>query len=440
MLRNLKESYEEEFSPQRTRDFVFFTAQGDRFLFDRGEDIVIYAASTVRTLTPVFGVSCNLVTKPFIVAEAQGGISYIWKMQVDRKLLRPGFYDIQVQADIGNGRTVGGCCTFGYDVENMCAEVMRPGDFDAFWETSLKRLDDLELNALCGEKTVYTAGQIDDYNLAKASLVGDYDPAGHKYETVESYEVSFDSVGGVRIHGWFAKPVTEEKCRAMLVLPGAGFNHRSRPLEHARHGYAALDIQVHGQELDGAPHEPTQVSIDFGDTAWGQKHYYNDIYLHCVQAVNYLCSRGDIDDRHIVTVGGSQGGRLSLTTAALDSRVSAVVAGIVHYANRPYLHWAEERNRLAEDGCGQPFTAGEGKACESDLYYDVVNFASRITCPVFLNGGLIDRISPPEGVEAIYRALGGRENRLLWMANMGHDWSWRFDQEAWKWLEKIMER
>lgn len=437
MLRNLKESYTAEFSAPRTKDFVFFTSNVDNFLFKKDEDVEIFAASTVRTMAPVFKVSRNLILTPFYVSRAEGGTSYIWSMKVEKNLLTPGFYDIQVSADLDNGRNVMGYCTFGYDVEHMLLNVNKPEDFDDFWKRSMKKLENVELDVICGERTVFTSGQIDDYNLAEASLIMDYDPDGHVYEKVESYEVSFMSVNGLRIHGWFARPVTEEKCPAMLILPGAGFNHRSRPLEHARHGYAALDIQVHGQPLDGEANVPIRASIDYGDTGFGQEHYYNDIYLHCIQAVNYLCSREDIDHSHIIAVGGSQGGRLSITTAALDKRITAVVAGIVHYANLPYIHWADDVNRRGRDGSEEEYWNFAQERVQSDLYYDVANFAKAVTCPVLLNGGLIDRISPPEGVLAVYQGVRSSRKKLVWLANIGHDWSYQFDTDAWKWLKEI---
>jgi hypothetical protein len=47
-----------------------------------------------------------------------------------------------------------------------------------------------------------------------------------------------------------AKPKVVGLFPGMLVFPGAGFASRSIPLEHARHGYLELDIQVHGQEVN----------------------------------------------------------------------------------------------------------------------------------------------------------------------------------------------
>lgn len=447
MLVNLKRPYDKSWSKRRTDYFAFFTARLDDFLFEKEEDVVIYVAGVKRTLTPVFKLCKNLIHVPFYVDKAQEVGSYMWTIRIDKSMLEPGFYDVEIEADQGDGTKLQGYCTFGYDIVHQNRQPNRPADFEQFWEQSLERLEGVALDPKFGEVTVYRGKQVDDYNVAQASIPCNYDPKGCLYDEVESYEVSFNSVDGLRIHGWLAKPVVKtesadnqtaaQKFPAMLVLPGAGYADRSRPLEHARHGYIALDIQVHGQELEKEQYEQTQVSIDYEDPAFRQKHYYNSIYLHCVQAINYLCSREDVDQKRIVTAGGSQGGRLSLTTAALDKRVTAVVAGIVHYADIPYLQWAREVNERGENGTEKPFAYTNSERMKGAAYYDVLNFAQDIQCPVMINGGLIDTISPPGGIAALYQYIGSREKHLKYMANMAHDWSYQFDIEAWKWLGKV---
>ncbi len=70
------------------------------------------------------------------------------------------------------------------------------------------------------------------------------------------------------------------------------------------------------------------------------------VYLNCIQAISYLASRPDVDKSRIVVVGGSQGGRLSVVLAGLDSRIAAAVPSIAHGANIPYIKWSEASNRV----------------------------------------------------------------------------------------------
>src|SRR5262249_56721140 len=57
--------------------------------------------------------------------------------------------------------------------------------------------------------------------------------------------------------------------------------------------------------------------------------------VECVRGVDFLCSRPEIDTSRIGVWGFSQGGGLSLATAALDRRISAAVAGVPWLCNFP---------------------------------------------------------------------------------------------------------
>jgi cephalosporin-C deacetylase-like acetyl esterase len=53
------------------------------------------------------------------------------------------------------------------------------------------------------------------------------------------------------------------------------------------------------------------------------------------------------------------------------------------------------------------------KVREAARYFDVANFASRITCPVLIGCGLIDETCPPEGILAAANQIRGRKEVVL---------------------------
>ena len=222
----------------------------------------------------------------------------------------------------------------------------------------------------------FDRAQINAYNLKNACLPADYDPDGHKVEEVESGKISFAGPDGGRVYAWLAKPKGAGPFPAMLVLPGAGFAARPRPLEHARHGYLAIDIQIHGQDVDLPKYPPLPGYYDRFQFEPVEAYYYYNVHLRVVQAVNYLVSRPDVDARRIVAVGGSQGGRLSIVIAGLDRRIAAAVACIANSPNQPHLHWVARCNDAKFDGmdlAGKPPVASgaEGRCL---AYYDPMNF------------------------------------------------------------------
>ncbi|MGC4056431.1 MAG: acetylxylan esterase [Paludibaculum sp.] len=56
------------------------------------------------------------------------------------------------------------------------------------------------------------------------------------------------------------------------------------------------------------------------------RYYFRRVYLGCVRANDYLTSLPKWDGEHLVVTGGSQGGALSIVTAALDPRVKGLAA------------------------------------------------------------------------------------------------------------------
>jgi cephalosporin-C deacetylase len=67
-----------------------------------------------------------------------------------------------------------------------------------------------------------------------------------------------------------------------------------------------------------------------------------------------------------------------------------------------------------------------------------MNFAPDIKCPVLMNGGLIDPVSPPYGVWAVYNRLGTRQKEIVPLPGHAHDWSAEFDRSAWRWLDSVL--
>jgi cephalosporin-C deacetylase len=440
MLLNLALPFSNVPSGPHDARLVFYSAQSDNLLFSDQKEIVIHCRAGLRSVGLSWTLARNTFRTPFLTgdAEALPANQFIIRLPTDK--LTPGFYDLRVMLDGGDGKPVPGICTFGYKADEMPITPDKPADFKAFWEEGKKELAKIPLDAQVEPFQDFKGKEIDAYNLASACLPGDYDPKGHRTEEVESAKVSFAGLGGIRVHGWLAKPLGNGPFPAMLVLPGAGFNSRPRPLEHARHGFLAMDIQVHGQDVD-LPGEYPKLPGYYGQFSYDppQSYYFYHVYLNCIQAINYLASRPDVDKTRIVVVGGSQGGRLSVCLAGLDPRIAATVPAIAHNANIPYQKWVEACNaaKPPTDGMDRegppPLPDTPEDRCLS--YYDDMNFASWVHCPVYMGAGLIDGVSPPSGTFAIYNQIASTDKTMTPFPGLGHDWSAEFDRRAWHWLD-----
>jgi cephalosporin-C deacetylase len=464
MNSNVACPYGDTCSPPQTPYLSFVSRHGGEMLFASGEQVEIVCQAGLRAVALRWTLHRNMVEKPFREGIAEPLPANRFVIPISTAGLHPGFYDLRVSLDSGlenagkepqTARPIRGACTFGWKADQMAIAQSRPADFKAFWEAAKAKLAKIPLDARQGPMQAFGPNEINDYNLTSACLPADYDPAGHRCEAVESGKVDFAGPDGGRVYGWLAKPAGKGPLPAMLVLPGAGFAARPRPLEHARHGYVALDIQVHGQDVDLKEY-PKLPGYD-NDIVYepASAYYYHDVYLRCLQALNYLRSRPDVDPKRLVVVGGSQGGRLAIVLAGLDPRIAAAVPCIAWGANQPQSRWVTRLNGYVPRKWPPVVDPALGKSDGMELagaaplfdepeerclaYYDPMNFAPDASCPALFNAGLIDPVSPPSSVFAAFNRWGCEEKTMVALDGLGHDWSAEFDRRAWRWLDETLQ-
>ena len=164
----------------------------------------------------------------------------------------------------------------------------------------------------------------------------------------------------------------------------------------------SFNPREHGNSQDDIKEKPRNYWIRGLDDKEG--YYYQGAYLDCVRAVDFLCSRKEVDPERIAVAGGSQGGGLSLSTAALDSRISLCAPHIPFLTNWDLYfktsHWPEMDKWIQ---------AKESRTRQSTLktmsYFDTMNMSAWIEYPVFMGVGLQDAICPPVTCFAVYNRV-----------------------------------
>ncbi|HEX4139861.1 MAG TPA: acetylxylan esterase [Candidatus Methylacidiphilales bacterium] len=437
MTVNLASPYRPIPSPPRSLEVQFVAPGQDDFLFAGPGAPRIVCIPGKRAIALEWSLARNCVETPFLRGTGAARFDNGFTIDVPAEGLEPGFFDLRVSLRLTDAETLEGRTTFGWRHEEMGVHPLRPEDFDEFWSRGLAKIDAVPPQPVVTLERTLQGKEIGLYNVQHAALPENYDPEGAKCDEVEVYRVRFASCDGATVEGWFAKPVGPGPFPGLLVLPGAGNNARPAPVEHARHGYATLDVQVHAQPVDAASYTPAP--DDSPVTRPEEKNHYA-IYLHAVQAARALPLLPGVDRERLAVLGGSQGGRLTVVVAALDPSFRAAVPAIAHFAYMPWLHGVMALNARKSPGDGAFTPAAEvSTALRVDSYFDVLNFAPRVRCPVLMNAGLTDRVSPPTGIFAIYRALPG-EKELVPLPNIAHDWAPAFDRYAWRWLERTLAR
>jgi cephalosporin-C deacetylase-like acetyl esterase len=320
----------------------------------------------------------------------------------EARLDAPGTLLLELEAKAADGRTLkahGGAVATPERIE---PSAPRPDDFDAFWDAKVEQLASVPPNPRLEPVVVEKPG-------------------------VQYWKVTLDHVNGTHINGQLARPESGEKFPAMLIVQWAGVYplQKGWAVDRAAEGWLTLNVLAHDLPIDepeafykeqsaGPLKDYPAIGNDDRETS-----YFLRMYLSCYRAAEYLATRPDWDGRTLVVTGGSQGGQQALVTAALHPKVTAAMANVPAGCDMlgpdagrspgwPKWYWATRDKDPV-------------KVRETSRYFDVVNFAPRIKCPVLVGVGLIDQTCPPAGIlaatnlipspkEVVILPLGGHQN------------------------------
>lgn len=332
----------------------------------------------------------------------------------------PGFLRCIVETEI-SGRSYRGLATAACEPERIRPGQSEPADFDAFWEEGRQHLARVPL---APEITLLPEACTEKLNV---------------------YHVSFgtfstDPTRPARLYGILCEPKAPGRYPALLRLPGAGARPYSGDKSTAERGFITLEIGIHGLPVNLPTEVYERLQVGALDAYWKvnlddrESYYFRRVYLGCLRANDLLVSRPSWDGRNLIAAGASQGGQLAIVTAALDPRVTALLA--VH----PGLcDVTPERLHLRATGQLLPYSAellahsphATPAKRATIAYYDTVNFARRVRVPGFYLWGYNDEICAPSSLYAAFNVIPAPKTLEL-MLEQGHS----YPPEQWEAMQR----
>ena len=318
---------------------------------------------------------------------------------------KPGFLRLRVWATYEGVRYYG-VATAGFDIDRIEPTTTVPEDFDAFWTKVLADNDKLEM-------------------LPQLELVPE-----KCTPKVNVYSASFQNHRkGCRMYGTMCVPADlkpGDKLPAILIVPGAGCRARTGFYAEAEKGFVTLEVGIHhiptvmDDEIYAQLKAGMMAEYQFYNMDDKDKYVYKSIYAGCARAVDFLAGLDFVDPDRIGVTGGSQGGALSITTAALNPKVKCLAAF--------YPALADLTGYLYGRGGGWPHAFRNGymatkERIETSRYYDVANFARKITVPVFYSYGFNDMTCCPTSTTAAYNVIPSSE-KTLWIVPEIEHWTY----------------
>jgi len=320
----------------------------------------------------------------------------------------PGFLRCTATAMVNN-KMYRGLGTAAMDPLLIAPAISNPADFSAYWENAKADLAKVPMDA-------------------RMTLLPD-----RCTEKVNVYQVNLQNLWrGTRIYGILCVPKAEGKYPAILKVPGAGARPYAGDIVNAEKGFITLEIGIHGVPVNMDAIVYTNLMSGALAGYWNynlddkDRYYYKRVYLGCVRANDFLCSLPQYDGKNLGVMGGSQGGALSIITAALDTRVKFLAAfypalsdltGYLKGRAGGWPHLFDKNNLAFNNTPAKIETAG---------YYDVVNFARNLKVPGMYSWGFNDETCPPTSMYAAYNVITAPKELFL-APETGH---WTYPEQT----------
>lgn len=385
------------------------TAQSDRLI-----KVTVVPNSADWNLKPgekaEFDVSVTKSNIPLTNIEIRYELSH--DMMKPKKVEKVTLKDGKFRIDAGTMKTSGflrcrvfvqydgsdyeGRATIGFAPESLESTTIMPDDFRSYWDGAIATNRNIPLASILKLLPDRCTSKVDVYEV------------GIQNYRYESY-----------IYGILCVPKAAGKYPAVLNLPGAGIRPYNGDISTAEKGIITLEIGIHGipVTLDRSVYKALErgpLNQYFSEN-WDNRDeiYFKRVYLGCVKCIDYIFSLDKFDGENIVVQGGSQGGALSIVTAALDNRVKGLVAF--------YPALCELSGFTRDTAGGWPHIFGNlnDVACvleqkiKTSQYYDVTNFARLLKVPGFYSFGYNDMVCPPTSTYAAYNVIEAPKNLFV---------------------------
>ncbi|MGI6337053.1 MAG: acetylxylan esterase [Eubacteriales bacterium] len=293
-------------------------------------------------------------------------------------------------------------------------------DYDAFWDETLALVH-------------------------KDPLMFTREPYPYPGTFVKVWGITFNGFEGQKVYGWLVVPQTSSGKLPCVVCFHGGHGSRGNPagyMAYAAAGFAVVTIDPRGQ--NGV----TQDNRAYTSGANGEfilrgilderEHYLRGLYMDCVRAVEFAAAQPEIDPARIVVEGASQGGACAMAAAAFSNIPALALPNVPSFCCFPRR--IENRQAclrfVADYLCSCPENTDRVLATLS--YFDVINLADRVRCPVYASVGLMDTDAPADFFIGAYHYIPGEKQIEVYPFNSHGNVSYPHFEKALRYAARSM--
>jgi len=222
---------------------------------------------------------------------------------------------------------------------------------------------------------------------------------------IDTYAVKIDCAGPRPVTGYLTIPANAKPKSLPARVTYFGYGTGKQGIQGGRKNEIEFYVNAHGYDLgkDDAYYQKFAQSIRSNGQIYAfdpkqnsdpEKAYFNGMALRLIRSLQFVKQLPQWDGKNLIACGGSQGGLQTIWAGGLDQDVTRCEAAITWCCD---LDGYKAAKRLK--GWRPDWVPALG-------YYDAVNHAKRIKCPVFITrAGLGDYTCPPSGLAILYNVI-----------------------------------
>lgn len=313
-------------------------------------------------------------------------------------------------------------------------KLTRQADFEGFWQQAIEELFPEKTGSKSWRIDVESPDILQEFRVGFNLELEEY---SYPLKQVKVYKASLEASDGAILHGWYLKPTNSgtNKVPALVRFHGYSSNKGKicELLLWALQGYAILAMDVRGQCGDTPDPREYKAGSFSGWMTLGldspMEYYYRQVYLDSVQIIEALARLPEVDSTKIGLFGNSQGAALAVISSALITRFAKIVGGITATVvainvGVPFLTDIQRAYKEHTEGpwtefdwyfrMHDPLHRREDEIFSTLSYFDAMNFAPWVKCPVLIGVGLKDTVCPPPTSFALYNHLAGKKEIIVY--------------------------
>lgn len=254
----------------------------------------------------------------------------------------------------------------------------------SFWDSSLKELRKIPADATVSE------------NRKKSTA------------KFTAHDISFKSFNRSISTGTLYVPHDVSKPSVVIVIPDYTANE-SYPKHHLEKSVAYFFLNLKGHDLFVKPtkdEEQKSPGYMIESITDRDNYYVKGVYLDAFRSIDILRMRNFLDCGSMGIIGKGIGAAAAIFAASRSERVKALVLDTPSFAQLPLSQNISESPAANEINDYLRLQKSRTKSIKKNLtYFDAINFADLVSCPVMVTVGFRDKISPPECIFGLFNRL-----------------------------------